>query len=141
MAGRILPAEIMVLVGTYLRQARTSRKLSIEQAAQMIGITPQLLSEIENGRELLTDIAAQSILTNYGGARSDRLDALLYEYAMDQLHREAKVKKRKHLSIVGEDPKPWERPRKKLEVSAFVARKKPPIIGLQQRGNINEFKI
>lgn len=112
MAGRILPAELMVLVGTCIRQARTSRKISIEQAAQLIGMTPLHLKEIELGQKLITDIAAQLILTKYGGARADRLDSILYQYAMDQMSCETKTKQRKHLSIVGEDPKPWERSRK-----------------------------
>lgn len=112
MAGRILPAELMILVGACIRQARTSRKLTIEQAAQLIGMTSQHLKGIELGQKLITDIEAQLILTKYGGARADRLDSILYGYAMDQMRLETKTKQRQHLSIVGEDPKPWERPRK-----------------------------
>lgn len=112
MAGKILPIELGLLIGKVLRQARTSRKLSILAAAKVIGITTDRLGAIETGSISFTDIDAQIIVSKYGGARADRVDSILFQWAIDEVDRESKTKKRKHLSLVGIDPKPWEQSKK-----------------------------
>lgn len=113
MAGRIIPPELMIQIGICLKQARTARCLSLDQAASQVGTTAQRLKKIELGQEQITDMEAQMMIVRYGGARADRLDSLLYEWAMDEIAKEPKTKRRKHLSIVGQDPKPWERSKKR----------------------------
>lgn len=112
MAGRVIPSDLMILIGSCLRQARRCRNLSIKQASKRVKISSQRLLQIETGQEQITDVEAQAIIVRYGGARADRLDSLLYQWAMDDLSRQSKTDKRKHLSLVGEDPKPWEKPKK-----------------------------
>ena len=113
MAGKILPPGLRLLIGTALRQARTSRKLTILDAAKLIGTNPERLESIEKGSIPFTDIESQMIVARYGGARADRVDSLIFQWAMDEMVKESKIKKRRHLSIVGSDPKPWERSKKK----------------------------
>lgn len=113
MAGRIIPPELMIQIGICLKQARTARSLSIEQAAGQVETTVDRLKKIELGQEQITDIEAQMMIVRYGGARADRLDSLLYDWAMDEIAKDAKTKRRKHLSLVGRDPKPWERSKKR----------------------------
>ena len=112
MAGNIIPPELMICIGACLRQARTARCLSIEEAADHIGTNSSRLQKIELGEEQITDVEAQVMIARYGGARADRLDSLLYEWAMSEMDRETKMKRRKHLSLVAEDPRPWEKARK-----------------------------
>lgn len=112
MAGRPIPQELMIHIGACLRQARTSRALSIEEAADRVGTNSIRLQKIELGEEQITDVEAQVMIARYGGARADRLDSLLYEWSMSEMDRENKMKRRKHLSLVGADPKPWEKARK-----------------------------
>lgn len=112
MAGRNIPPELMIQIGICLRQARTARSLSIEQAANQIRTTAERLNKIELGQEQITDIEAQMMIVHYGGARADKLDSVLYDWAMEQIAHEAKTKQRQHLSLVGDDPKPWERSKK-----------------------------
>lgn len=112
MAGKPIPPELMIHIGVCLRQARTSRRLSIEQASDRIGTDPCRLERIESGQEQITNIEAQAMIARYGGARGDRLDSLLYEWAMEQMDRETKTKRRSHLSLVGDDPRPWEKAQK-----------------------------
>lgn len=111
MAGRIIPSELMIQIGICLRQARTARSLSVEQAAEQVETTAERLEKIELGHERITDIEAQMMIVRYGGARADRLDSLLYEWAMDEMTRQSKTDSRKHLSLVGNDSKPWEKPK------------------------------
>lgn len=113
MAGKILPSDLRRLIGIALRQARKSRKLSILEAAEIMGTTPERLESIEKGSILFTDIEAQMIVARYGGARADRVDTLIFQWAIDEMECENKTKKRTHLSLVGGDPKPWERSTKK----------------------------
>lgn len=111
MAGNILPPGLAEMTGQCLRQARTARGLSLAEAANEIGISAFKLSEYESGQGSLTDIHAQFIIGTYGGARGDRLDSILYDWAMRRIESEAKARRRAHLSLAGDDPKPWERPR------------------------------
>jgi len=60
------------------------------------------LENIECGQEQITDIEAQIIITRYGEARTDRLDSLLYEWALEEISRHSKTYRRQHLSLVGE---------------------------------------
>ena len=112
MAGRIIPPELMIQIGICLRQARTARLLSVEQAAEQLEIPVGCLEKIELGQEQITDIEAQMMIVRYRGARADRLDSLLYEWAMDELSRQSKTDQRKHLSLVSDESKPWENPKK-----------------------------
>lgn len=112
MAGRIIPPELMPQIGVCLRQARTARALSLEQAAIKLEIPPDRLHRIEIGQEQITNLHAQLIITRYGGVRADRLDSLLMEWAMFEMNRENETKRRKHLSLVADDPRPWEKIKK-----------------------------
>ena len=112
MAGRLIPPELLVHVGICLRQARTARSLLNEQAAVQIGTTVERLKKIEVGQEEITDIEAQMMIVWYGGARADRLDSLLYDWAINEISQQSKTDQRKHLSLVGENPNPWERDKK-----------------------------
>lgn len=112
MAGRPIPHELMIHIAACLRQARTSRSLSIEEAAERIGTNSTRLQKIELGEEQITDVEAQVMIARYGGARADRLDSLLYEWAMSEMDRESKTKRRRHLSLVADDPRPWEKIKK-----------------------------
>lgn len=111
MASRLLPPDVASIIGDTLRQARTARGLTLTQAASDIGISVFQLQDFENGKGNLTDIHAQFIIGTYGGVRGDRLDSILYTWGMDLMERLGKAKRRSHLSIVGDDPKPWERSR------------------------------
>lgn len=109
MAGRLIPPELMPQIGICLRQARAARSLSLAKAAGQIGIEPGRLDKIELGQEQITDLEAQFIIARYGEARADRLTTLLFEWNSEEAVRKSKTEQRKHLSIVGDEPKPWER--------------------------------
>jgi len=115
-AGKILPTEILPLVGTYLRQARMARRRSLIEAADRIGISVTRLEEIENGKASVTDVEVGFITTAcYGRARGDKIEGLLWELAMEQASRDLKTRQRQHLAVVGDDPKPWEHIRRKWQ--------------------------
>jgi transcriptional regulator with XRE-family HTH domain len=108
--GNPLPPELMKVIGTYLRQGRKARRLSLAEAANSVGLPVIQLEKIENGVEQVTDLVVQGLVVAYGEVNADKVDGLLFRWAMDRIECESKAKKRKHLSIVGPDPKPWERP-------------------------------
>lgn len=109
MAGRVLPKELAVKLGVYIRQGRTARRLSLEDAADRAGVSIERIIAIESGDGPITDVEVQVCASRYGDVRAIEIDMLIRKWAYAEMHREEMTKRRKHLSIVGHDPKPWER--------------------------------
>lgn len=109
MTGKLLPIELMPTVGKYLAQAHCCRCLNIEDAAVMLRTTPEQLQKIENGERAVTSLWAQMVVAFYGGARGDKVDGLILRWIEEDCARRHRITKSKHLSLVGEDPRPWER--------------------------------
>ncbi|QDK44628.1 hypothetical protein DOM22_05355 [Bdellovibrio sp. ZAP7] len=118
MNSKEIPTELLSLVGSFLRQGRKARNLLLPQAAQRIGISAERLQAIEDGLELITTEYAQFIVANYGGARGDAVDGLLWRLMMERNRCHLQTERRKHLSVVGEESRPWE----KLQFSKISCR-------------------
>lgn len=108
MKSELFPIELMPTVGKYLAQARCCRCLNIEDAAIMLSTTPEQLQKIEKGEQAVTSLWAQMVIAIYGGARGDKVDGLILRWIEEDGARHHRITKRKHLSLVGETPRPWE---------------------------------
>lgn len=111
MKSKIIPSELLSVAGTLLRQARTARTLSVEQAALRIGLSKGYLTLLESGE--CADATADHviyILAAYGGVRNDAAERLFIRLMFEESRCRVQTETRKHLSIAGEaDPRPWER--------------------------------
>ena len=101
-----LAREIQAETSRFLRQGRRMRKLSLAQAASEIQISPFLLKALEEGNAYQAVNIVFKILSHYGFTHLDFVD-----FSQKLLHaksrRETTAKQREHLSIPGENPKPW----------------------------------
>ncbi len=104
-----IPEELLPTIGRLLRQARNSRKLTPAQAADRIGITIGELRGLEEGSIPATTDYILSLVSYYHGARAGVIEDLFYRLLDEKLRCQYLMKKRKHLSLIGEDPKPWEK--------------------------------
>lgn len=104
-----IPEELLPVAGRLLRQARTCRRLTITQAAGRIGIPVEQLQGLEEGTIPTTTEQIQFLVARYGGARGGAVDDFILQLMMEKSRCKLQTEKRKHLSVIGDDPKPWER--------------------------------
>lgn len=104
-----IPQELLSAIGRLLRQGRVSRTLSLTEAADLVGASVELIDSIENGLSPITTEQAQFIAAKYGGVRGDVIDGMILRLVMEKSRCEQQTQQRKHLSIVGSDPRPWEK--------------------------------
>lgn len=105
-----VPVELWPYIARYLRQARTARKLTTIQAADRIGIPVDVLESMERGvTPIPFELAFSIIEDHYGGARGDAVEGLLQRLVEEKKRCMKQTEKRKHLSIIGDDPRPWEK--------------------------------
>ncbi|MBX2996320.1 MAG: helix-turn-helix domain-containing protein [Bdellovibrionaceae bacterium] len=110
MGANQVPAELWPFLSRYLRQARTARSLTLTQAAERIGIPAETLESMESGTTAVPfELVVSIIEDHYGGARGDAVEGLLRRLAAERKRCTKETERRKHLSLIGDDPKPWEK--------------------------------
>lgn len=102
-------AELKAEISRLLRQGRHMKKLSLAQAAKELEMSPFLLKALEEGTINQSTKLVNKVLAFYG---FDELNFfyLCQDLMNDRALQDSEIKKREHLSVVGENPKPWESP-------------------------------
>jgi hypothetical protein len=103
-----LSEEIRSETSRFLRQGRRMKKLSIAQAAGQLQISPFLLKALEDGTANQPMNLVCRILEHYGFDEMNFFE-LFQDLMFEKARRERNRKERAHLSVSGDDPKPWER--------------------------------
>lgn len=112
MKSKEIPSELLPAVGKLIRQGRTARGLTIEQAAETVGLPVNDLQNLEEGSTSATSDHLMFILAKYGGVRADAAEGMLIRLMMEESRCRTHTEKRKHLSLAGEvDARPWEKVR------------------------------
>ena len=104
-----IPEELLPIAGRLLRQARTCRRLTVTQAADRMGVPVEQLEGLEEGAIPTTTEYIQFLIVHYGWARAGAVEDLIIQIMMEKSRCKSQTEKRMHLSLVGDDPKPWER--------------------------------